>query len=287
MRRWLWLGLLVFSQGIRAASMPVEEEYASARNRLPTIIESPVRVAVIVPRPYVYTDHPDPNMGYATMMGGPIAGGIAGIVDAQIRKVQAPHLAQLNALVDPGTWAPLISQELAAKLPGTRLGSEVQVDAHSDTDAARSAVSGLETPVLALFVQVRLHPGHTSMEIRAVARMAKGIAALAAPAKDKFDYAQVLTYRVDSGVRGSVGERAAYWSSLPAGRATELIEGGLRALVDMLAYDLGQRPTKGRQPGRQIALGTDYAIVETTLGDHSLLRARSGQLFSVATSSID
>lgn len=267
--------------------MPVEEEYASSANRLKKVVEAPVQVAVIVPRPYVYTHLPDPHMAHATMMGGPIAGGIAGIIDARVRKVQAPHLARLNEMLDPATWAPLIVEQLTAKLPESPLADRAQIVAYPDAGLARGAVSAVDTPVLALFVHVRLDPGHTSLEIRGIARMANGKAALAPPAKDKFDYAQVLTYRIDSGLRGSVAERAAHWSSLSPEHARRIVTEGLHSLTDMLAYDLGQKPRKGRQPGRQVAVDASYAVVETTRGDRSWLRARNGQLFSVTTSSLD
>ena len=103
--------------------------------------------------------------------------------------------------------------------------------------------------------------------------------------KSNYAFMQAMQHR-ESAARGglwSFAEDAArYWEGIGPEAIDRRIDAGLRDVAAMLAYELQRKPKFARIPGKQYAIGKQYAVIENERGDRAWMRVRvSGHLASL------
>lgn len=199
-----------------------------------------------------------------------------------------PVLARMNAALPQGGRADLLAtavREALATVPGLQVGS---LAVHRGVAPADLPNGDGTRKILLLVARQEMAFGFFSLDVVLEARYGPASEVLKFTGKPKLLFAQTLIASFPrpaggegGGLFGWMEQSAKVWDGLGAEAIDSMVQTGLRDVAAMLAYELQRRPRFGRIPGKQLAVGDQYAVVEREAGDRVWLRLRNGRLGSL------
>lgn len=236
---------------------------------------------------------PQEALGYSAYVGRSTISPIGDALAAQNMHRQEdthlrPVLARMNAALPHDGRADRLAtavREALATVPGLQVGS---LAVHRGVAPADLPKGDGARKILLLVARQEMAFGFFSLDVVLEARYGLASEVLSFEGKPKLQFAQTLIASFPrpaggkgGGVFGWMEVSAKAWDDLGPTVIGGMVDTGLRDVAAMLAYELQRRPRFGRIPGKQHAVGDQYAVVEHEAGDRVWLRLRNGRLGSL------
>lgn len=259
-------------------------QWIKPTNTLALPLAEPVEVILVMP---------DEALGYSAYVSrstiSPLGDALAtNSIRGQEEKHLRPALARLNAAIPASQRADRLAtavRESLATVPGLQVAS---LTVHRGVHPADLPRGDGTRRVLLLVAHQSMAYGFFSLDVELEARYGLASEVFTFEGKPKLLFAQTLTASFPrpaggkgGGLFGWMEQSAASWEALGADAVAGMVDTGLRDVAAMLAYELQRRPRFGRLPGKQLAVGDTYGVVEHLAGDRAWVRLRNGRLGSL------
>jgi hypothetical protein len=260
------------------------------RNAVELPIAAPTTVEIYLPRQDLYAV---PYNFDATLLAGPIAGGIAGWKQDKRNSRQDEVAASLQAQMPSVDYGVLLQQAFEKYIGPAQFAVIKRVTVHHGTPAEIKKATGDDPTeqTLALVVRYYLGPSLCDLRISMSARLGPRSVVTNAPGTTAPVFSQILAYDVPGGC-GAIAHEAKqtqFWTAMGPTAISEHLRAGMDGVMVALSHALATAPRFGRIPGKPIGWGeglysNSVGVVEKRIDDRVLVRLRNGLLVSLPIS---
>lgn len=223
----------------------------------------------------------------ANYMGGVASIAANAVLERQTRNSATPLFARLDEELPREQVRDFLLGQLRDGNWRRHFPDLEAVEECAGTAQEYARTQGGEAPWLALTFRYYFSGNLSSLELEMEAEVGNGrelvtnVQGVKGPGAR---YTQTLDYLVSAQGLGAwitPRESAEYWTGLGVDYTAEAIRAGSAELVQMLDFELGQVPLRGRQKGAQYAHGDSFGVEVHRAGDRRWIRIRNGRVASV------